>query len=72
MKEVPNCESQFDEVCASLSDDLSEHGPAHGSTSTSSGKRGQKVPYFLLQKYEFLGGPRKRLAFLASDAVLFE
>ena len=31
---------------------------------------GKKRPYFIPQKYLFLRAPRKRLAFLASDAVL--
>ena len=31
---------------------------------------GRKCPYYIPQNYPFLRDPRKRLAFLASDAVL--
>ncbi len=59
-----------DEFSESRSDGLSERRLSEVSTSGLKGKQGTSCPYFLLQKYQFFRGSRKRVAFLASDAVL--
>ena len=44
--------------------------PRMAQEEISAAIEGKKCPYFIHQKYLFLRAPRKRLAFLASDAVL--
>ena len=71
MKEARNCEHQIAELSASPSDRVPEQEPAPGSRRASmaiEGKTRARIDYS--QKYAFLRDPRKRLAFLASHAVL--
>jgi hypothetical protein len=43
--------------------------PRMAQQEASAAIEGKKCPYFLHQKYVFFRDPRKRFAFLASDAV---
>ena len=70
MKAAPNCESHLMRFARAAVMETLSRDPRMALQGDSSVKEGKVRPYFLLPKYPFLRGSRKRLAFLASDAVL--